>query len=521
MKRGKEVRWKNQEDNNKASYSMLPPKRAHQAYVEDASESQQHSQLNTPVGAITSMQTSAPTFSARAPMRPPISSDDESSTTCYKYVPGQYPSSLPRAPSPPSLSRTPTPPPPSVNVFDFLDYSQSRTPSRTNLVETMVEPTPSQGRSRPTMNPYGVPYQTPAPRTREEFARSEMMSQDNSQKKRKRHTIDVSAANSPPRSDDEMPDVYDVMSHTGLTGGLNGLTTKAGRKHSSAVQSSRKRDESPGSPMKKHRTSKDLESKKTKHAEKHKVPKFGVVKIKTHRESRPAVVATDRKSSDSSQDYDRPHKKHNISSHHHDDMAANGEAAHHHHRTHSHRERGQDHDRPESRERYTIRKQSVERAKERRPSRSPEPKRRDTKQIECYDGRSATAGSRVTHIATISTPPMPTSTDVSSSSKVRPRGGSQERAVATTSQELATYIPPDRLASMFMSLVNKGPDSSRGCSINKVLKRFHRQRFGDGGEAGEDIMVRVSKERRDIEEDSLWRAVRLRRNDAGEIVLFF
>ncbi|KAK5110038.1 hypothetical protein LTR16_005669, partial [Cryomyces antarcticus] len=58
-------------------------------------------------------------------------------------------------------------------------------------------------------------------------------------------------------------------------------------------------------------------------------------------------------------------------------------------------------------------------------------------------------------------------------------------------------------AALFMSFVNKGPDSKRGCSINKALKRYHR-------EVGKD----------DEEEKALWRSLRLRRNSRGEIVLF-
>lgn len=60
---------------------------------------------------------------------------------------------------------------------------------------------------------------------------------------------------------------------------------------------------------------------------------------------------------------------------------------------------------------------------------------------------------------------------------------------------------------LFMSFINKGPDSDRGCSINKVLKRYHRERDVRGEAKEED-----NKE--------LWKLLRLRRNDRGEIVLF-
>ncbi|CAI6341671.1 unnamed protein product [Periconia digitata] len=66
-------------------------------------------------------------------------------------------------------------------------------------------------------------------------------------------------------------------------------------------------------------------------------------------------------------------------------------------------------------------------------------------------------------------------------------------------------------ADMFMSFVNKGPDSERGMSINKTLKRYHRERY-DAWDRG------VSKA---DEEKELWKSMRLKRNDRGEIVLFF
>ena len=63
-------------------------------------------------------------------------------------------------------------------------------------------------------------------------------------------------------------------------------------------------------------------------------------------------------------------------------------------------------------------------------------------------------------------------------------------------------------ADMFMSLVNKGPESTHGLSMNKVLKRYHRER---------DVLRSEEKEDEDKE---LWKSLRLRRNSRGEIVLF-
>lgn len=64
-------------------------------------------------------------------------------------------------------------------------------------------------------------------------------------------------------------------------------------------------------------------------------------------------------------------------------------------------------------------------------------------------------------------------------------------------------------ADVFLSFVNKGPESEKGCSMNKVLKRFHRQRQAMGSDMGKGP-----------EEKELWRSLRLRENDRGEIVLF-
>ncbi|KAF1836589.1 hypothetical protein BDW02DRAFT_218886 [Decorospora gaudefroyi] len=66
-------------------------------------------------------------------------------------------------------------------------------------------------------------------------------------------------------------------------------------------------------------------------------------------------------------------------------------------------------------------------------------------------------------------------------------------------------------AELFMSFITKGPDSERGMSVNKALKRYHRERH-------EHCARAPSKS---DEEKELWKDLRLRRNDRGEIVLFF
>lgn len=66
-------------------------------------------------------------------------------------------------------------------------------------------------------------------------------------------------------------------------------------------------------------------------------------------------------------------------------------------------------------------------------------------------------------------------------------------------------------AELFMSFVTKGPDSEKGCSLNKALKRYHRERSGADGRGGLG---------RGEEEKELWRGLRLRRNEKGEVVIF-
>lgn len=85
------------------------------------------------------------------------------------------------------------------------------------------------------------------------------------------------------------------------------------------------------------------------------------------------------------------------------------------------------------------------------------------------------------------------------------RPGSKDSKSGDASQ-MVVYKPR---ADLLLSLVNKGPDSERGCSMNKALKRFHRERSASGNSLGKPM-----------EEKELWRSLRLRKNDRGEIVLF-
>ena len=77
----------------------------------------------------------------------------------------------------------------------------------------------------------------------------------------------------------------------------------------------------------------------------------------------------------------------------------------------------------------------------------------------------------------------------------------------TTVNQLVVYRTR---AELFMSFVNKGPDSAKGCSVNKALKRYHRERG--------DIGMGLGKAE---EEKELWKTLRLRKNERGETVVFF
>ncbi|KAI9772301.1 MAG: hypothetical protein M1840_001050 [Geoglossum simile] len=65
-------------------------------------------------------------------------------------------------------------------------------------------------------------------------------------------------------------------------------------------------------------------------------------------------------------------------------------------------------------------------------------------------------------------------------------------------------------AELFTSFISKGPESTLGCSMNKALKRYHRER------ADQDIGMGRAEE-----EKELWKSLRMKKNDRGEIVLFF
>ncbi|KAL4934062.1 uncharacterized protein BDV17DRAFT_286856 [Aspergillus undulatus] len=80
-----------------------------------------------------------------------------------------------------------------------------------------------------------------------------------------------------------------------------------------------------------------------------------------------------------------------------------------------------------------------------------------------------------------------------------------------------------QMAAQFLSLVTKGPESTRGFSVNKVLKRFHKDFTDeyDNDRGREQGRSRADRERRGDDEKDLWRTLRLKQNERGEIVIFF
>lgn len=96
--------------------------------------------------------------------------------------------------------------------------------------------------------------------------------------------------------------------------------------------------------------------------------------------------------------------------------------------------------------------------------------------------------------------------------------------------EMVVYRQPNHpdalqqeMAAHFLSLVTKGPESGRGFSMNKVLKRFHRDVTDefDADRGRETGRSRADRERRMDDEKELWRTLRVKQNERGEVVLFF
>lgn len=93
-----------------------------------------------------------------------------------------------------------------------------------------------------------------------------------------------------------------------------------------------------------------------------------------------------------------------------------------------------------------------------------------------------------------------------------PSTGTQQMIIYDESgKAVSRLVDPAERAELFLSGVTKGAESEKGYSINKALKRYHRERGGQLGAVG----------KKEIEEKELWRCLRLKRNDRGEVVVFF
>ncbi|KAI1919545.1 hypothetical protein LOZ53_000180 [Ophidiomyces ophidiicola] len=81
-------------------------------------------------------------------------------------------------------------------------------------------------------------------------------------------------------------------------------------------------------------------------------------------------------------------------------------------------------------------------------------------------------------------------------------------------------------ARAFLASINKGPESGKGYSVHKILKRFYREQASSV--ISDDTTERGGRSRRTNrggdrdkkEEEELWRMLRLKKNDRGEVVLF-
>ena len=81
---------------------------------------------------------------------------------------------------------------------------------------------------------------------------------------------------------------------------------------------------------------------------------------------------------------------------------------------------------------------------------------------------------------------------------------------ASEAQNQQQLVVSKSRAELFVSFVTKGPDSEQGYSLHKALKRYHRER--------EDLGLGLG---RSDDEKELFKNLRLKRNERGEVVVFF
>lgn len=307
------------------------------------------------------------------------------------------------------------------------------------------------------VHPSNEQFTTPAPKSRKSRKDKDLeASTKKSERKRKRSPaeLDLSAARATER-DTMMEDAPPVL-HSGLTGGLNKLLARP--EFPPSPDDSGDFANSPLSPMKraKQGTSKALVRAQREWESQQMKDKKGEIKEERERqkgEKKEKKEKKDKKEKEKEKEKDRGRQKERKAS------SALVKI------------------RPKKRKDASP---EIRRLRQYSSSVSPAPQDRKPKAIEYSRSTSAS--------------PAP---DGNGQLVVRPEAG-----------ELA--LPISTRAELFMSFI-KGPDSDKGVSVNKALKRYHRERH----ERREDHLHKVD------EEKELWKDMRLKRNDRGEIVLFF
>ncbi|KAH7391797.1 hypothetical protein BKA66DRAFT_510382 [Pyrenochaeta sp. MPI-SDFR-AT-0127] len=403
----------------------------------------------------------------------------------------------PRAPTPPPAARSlgyheqaALPPP---NVFDFLDPSETPTAPRTqppidesrmledsqppayeeqympSITDVMKFQVPDDDESfaqngfaygtepvRPSKERYDS-YTTPAPKSKHSRTKSRDTDVETTTKKtdrkRKRNSppgLDMALVRAQEERDVMMADAPPML-HSGLTGGLNRLLARP--EFPPSPEDSGDYANSPLSPMKRAKQGNSAALMRAQREWELQEQKQRKADIKEER----AREQAEKKERERGRERDRKERK-----------ASTALVK----------------VRPKKRRDESTKESRRQRRRQYSSSVSPAPRERKAlKAIEYHRSGSAS--------------PAP---DGNGQLIVRPNG------------ELAT-IPAetDVRAELFMSFITKGPESERGMSVNKALKRYHRERH--------DRWDRESSKAE--EEKELWKNMRLRRNDRGEVVLFF
>ncbi|KAJ4301143.1 hypothetical protein N0V90_003233 [Kalmusia sp. IMI 367209] len=411
----------------------------------------------------------------------------------------------PRAPTPPpakhSLGYNEQAALPDVNVFDFLDTSETPAPRgptrplppayeeepKVSVTDVMKFQVPNEEDFaengfaygdepvRPTNERFdsaynfreqdpGYSYTTPAPKSKHNRTKSRDKDVDTTikkaERKRKRNSpaeLDMSLVRAQEERDIMMAEAPPIL-HSGLTGGLNRLLARP-EFPPTPEYSENYMENSPLSPMKR---AKQGASKAFMRAQK----EFEVQQEK------------DRKAETKEERLREKEER-------------------------KERERGRDRERKERKVSTALvkikpkMKRRDDSGRESRKQREGERRRRRETSSSGSPPRARKTLKAIEYHRSDSRSPEP---DTNGQLIVRPNGD-----IATLKTE------HEARAELFMSFVNKGPDSERGMSVNKTLKRYHRERY--------DSWDREASKA--DEEKELWKSLRLKRNDRGEIVLFF